>query len=61
MQSSLTWSASPDWKLDYSNIDRLTPEEIKRRRAEFDKGKTQAKRVREEAGVTRPTAEDEIA
>jgi D-proline reductase (dithiol) PrdB len=61
VQSSLIWSASPDWKLDYSNIERLTPEEIRRRRAEFDKGKTQAKRVREEAGVTRPTAEDEIA
>jgi D-proline reductase (dithiol) PrdB len=61
VQSSLTWSASPDWKLDYSNAERLTPEEIRRRRAEFDQGKTQAKRVREEAGVTRPAAEDEIA
>ena len=48
VQSPLTWSASPVWKLDYSNIDRLTPEEIRRRRAEFDKGKTQAKSVREE-------------
>jgi hypothetical protein len=61
VQSPLTWSASPDWKLDYSNIERLTPEEIRRRRAEFDEGKTQARRMREEAGVTRPTAEDEIA
>jgi hypothetical protein len=61
VQSPLTWSASPDWKLDYSNIERLTPEEIRRRRAEFDEGKTQAKRVREDAGGTRPTAEDEIA
>jgi hypothetical protein len=61
VQSPLTWSASPEWKLDYSNIERLAPEEIRRRRAEFDKGKTQAKRVREEAGVTRPSAEDEIA
>jgi hypothetical protein len=61
VQSPLTWSGSPDWKLDYSNVERLTPEEIRRRRAEFDKGKTQAKRVREEAGVTRHSAEDEIA
>lgn len=61
VQSPLTWSASHDWKLDYSNIERLTPEEIRRRRAEFDKGKTQAKSVREEGGLTRPTAEDEIA
>src|SRR6266702_1621843 len=50
VQSPLKWSASPDWKLDYSNIERLTPEEIKRRRAEFDKGKAQAKNVRMEAG-----------
>ena len=61
VQSPLTWSASPDWKLDYSNIERLTPEEIARRRAEFDKGKAQARSVREMAGVARPAAEDEIA
>jgi len=50
VQNPLRWSASTDWKLDYSNIERLTPEEIKRRRAEFDKGKAQAKNVRMEAG-----------
>jgi hypothetical protein len=61
VQSPLTWSDSPDWKLDYSNIERLTPEEIRRRRAEFDKGKTQAKSAREEAGLTRSDAQDEIA
>jgi len=42
VQSPLKWSASPDWKLDYCNIERLTPEEIGRRRVEFDKAKTQA-------------------
>ena len=57
----LAWTASPDWKLDYCNIERLAPEEIRRRRAEFDDGKTQARRAREEAGITRSTAEDEIA
>lgn len=61
VQSPLRWRASPDWKLDYCNIERLTPEEIKRRRAEFDKGKTEAKSLRVEVGVTRPAAEDEIA
>ncbi|MEJ7670591.1 MAG: glycine reductase [Casimicrobiaceae bacterium] len=61
VQSPLTWSASPDWKLDYSNIQRLTPEEIGRRRAEFDHGKAQAKSLREKSGLTRPTAQDEIA
>ena len=61
VQSPLAWTASPDWKLDYCNIERLAPEEIRRRRAEFDDGKTQARRAREEAGITRSTVEDEIA
>jgi len=61
VQSPLTWSANPDWKLDYCNIERLTSEEIARRRAEFDKGKMQAKSVREEAVRSRSDAEDEIA
>ena len=61
VQSPLAWTASPEWKLDYCNIERLAPEEIRRRRAEFDDGKTQARRAREEAGITRSTVEDEIA
>ena len=28
VQSPLRWSADPAWKLDYSNIARLSPEEI---------------------------------
>ena len=46
MQSPLRWSADPAWKLDFSNIARLTPEEIARRRAEFDHQKEIAKTVR---------------
>jgi D-proline reductase (dithiol) PrdB len=61
VQSPLAWTASPDWKLDYCNIERLAPEEIRRRRAEFDEGKAQARRAREEAGIIQSTAEDEIA
>ena len=49
VQSPLKWSASPDWKLDYCNIARVSPEESRRRRAEFDAGKAEAKRIREEA------------
>jgi D-proline reductase (dithiol) PrdB len=48
VQSPLIWSANPDWKLDYCNIARLTPEEILRRRGAFDEQKDVAKRVREE-------------
>jgi hypothetical protein len=61
VQSPLRWSASPDWKLDYCNIQRLSPEEIRNRRNEFDKAKSHAKSLREEAGLTRPPAQDEIA
>ena len=49
VQSPLRWSASADWKLDYCNIDRLPPDEIRRRRAEFDAAKAQARELREEA------------
>ena len=50
VQSPLRWAADPSWKLDYSNVERLTPEEIARRRAEFDRGKAAAQRAREDAG-----------
>jgi hypothetical protein len=52
VQSPLVWSADPDWKLDYSNIERLSAEEIGQRRAEFDKQKNLARTVREEAGLS---------
>ena len=42
VQSPLAWSASPDWKLDFQNIAQLSPEEIARRRADFDKQKAVA-------------------
>jgi hypothetical protein len=48
VQSPLKWSASADWKMDYCNIARLSREEIVRRRAEFDKQKAVARRLREE-------------
>ena len=50
VQSPLTWSDNPDWKLDYCNIERLSPEEIATRRAEFDKAKDVAQAVREATG-----------
>jgi hypothetical protein len=61
VQSPLRWSASPDWKLDYCNIARLTPEEITRRRAEFDAAKSKARLSRQDAGIARPQARDGIA
>ena len=47
VQSPLIWGASPDWKLDFSNVAMLPPEEIARRRAEFDRQKEIAKDIRE--------------
>jgi hypothetical protein len=47
VQSPLHWSDDPDWKLDFSNIARLSPEEIARRRAEFDRQKGIAKTIRD--------------
>jgi len=46
VQSPLAWSDSPDWKLDYCNIERLSADEIRTRRAEFDQAKAVAKDVR---------------
>ena len=46
VQSPLRWSADPSWKLDYSNIDRLSPEEILQRREEFDRQKEIARIIR---------------
>jgi hypothetical protein len=49
VQSPLVWADSPDWKLDYCNIERLSDAEIRARRAEFDRAKDVAKTVREAA------------
>jgi D-proline reductase (dithiol) PrdB len=36
IQSPLRWSEDAEWKLDYNNLDRLTPEQIAEKRREFD-------------------------
>lgn len=54
LQSPLKWSDDPDWKLDYSNAARMTPEEIAIRRADFDRQKETARSLREKAGAAEP-------
>ena len=49
LQSPLRWSESHEWKLDYSNIERVGPAELARLRAEFDRSKATAKALREAA------------
>ena len=43
VQNPIRWNEDGRWKLDFSNIDQLSAEEITRRRAEFDRGKEIAK------------------
>jgi D-proline reductase (dithiol) PrdB len=56
VQSPLPWSSNPDWKLDFQNVARMSPEEIARRRAEFDKQKAVATKMREDLGLQREKA-----
>ena len=51
VQSPLRWTEDGDWKNDYNNLGRMSPEEIARRRAEFDKIKQTALKQRQVAGV----------
>jgi D-proline reductase (dithiol) PrdB len=48
VQSPLRWSKDPSWKRDYSNIDRLSAEEIQSRRQEFDRQKEISKTIRDQ-------------
>lgn len=43
VQNPIAWNADGKWKLDFSNVEQLSPEEIAQRRAEFDRGKEIAK------------------
>lgn len=46
-QNPIRWSESHAWKADYSNVEKLSAEEIVRLKAEFDRGKEIAKAKRE--------------
>jgi len=49
IQNPLRWSEDPSWKLDYANIERLSAEEIARRRADFERQKVVADSARSKA------------
>jgi len=55
VQSPQRWQADASWKLDFSNVEQLSAEEIARRRRAFDEQKEIARARREDAGVTRET------
>lgn len=46
LQSPLKWPGDPVWQQDYSNADLLSPNEIAHRRADFDRGKAEASKVK---------------
>ena len=52
-QSRQRWRDDAGWKLDFSNLDRLSREEIAQRRADFDAQKEIARKKRQNT----PTAE----
>ncbi|TQV83841.1 glycine/sarcosine/betaine reductase selenoprotein B family protein [Denitrobaculum tricleocarpae] len=49
VQSPLRWSDDPDWKQDFYNIERLSDQQIRDLRADFDRQKDIAKREREKS------------
>lgn len=49
VQSPLRWSEDPGWKLDYMNVARIPPEELERRRADFERQKAVARTIRNES------------
>jgi glycine/betaine/sarcosine/D-proline reductase family selenoprotein B len=51
VQNPLRWTADGDWKQDYNNLARMAPEEIAKRRADFDQVKQVALAQRKKAGV----------
>jgi glycine/betaine/sarcosine/D-proline reductase family selenoprotein B len=49
VQSPLRWSDDASWKRDYNNVAALSPEELARRRREFDAQKDVARKLRDSA------------
>jgi len=47
VQSPQRWSDSHEWKLDYANIERVSPAELTKLKQEFDKGKEVAQNLRD--------------
>ncbi|MBC8831815.1 glycine reductase, partial [Escherichia coli] len=43
VQSPLRWRTDASWKLDYNNVERMSPEELARRRRDFDAQKEAAR------------------
>ncbi|HRO58674.1 MAG TPA: reductase [Burkholderiaceae bacterium] len=51
VQSPQRWGASHEWKLDYMNVERVSPAELARLRDESQRARATGKAVREAAGL----------
>jgi D-proline reductase (dithiol) PrdB len=47
LQSPLRWSVSAAWKLDYCNVEKLPPNEIRKRREEWNLATAEAHSIRQ--------------
>jgi len=57
VQNPQRWNDDARWKIDFSNVEQMPPEELERRRREFDKAKQVAKQQRDDAGLKASAAE----
>ncbi len=57
VQSPLRWNDDARWKIDFSNIEQMSEEELAKRRAAFDEVKRVAKVQREKDGLKVSAAE----
>ena len=48
MKSAQQWSADSTWKDEFFSIENVSPQELARRRAEFDQIKAVGKEIREQ-------------
>jgi hypothetical protein len=46
VQSPLIWSTDPSWKLDYSNLEKLSPAEVARLSEEAEHARITARELR---------------
>ena len=51
VQSPLRWNEDGRWKIDFSNVEQMSEEELQKRRDAFDEVKRVAAKQRQEAGL----------
>lgn len=57
VQSPLRWNEDGRWKIDFSNVEQMSEEELQKRREAFDEVKRVAAEQRKEAGLKVTAAE----